>query len=62
MELVIATLFTAAIFGLIYMLLGESAKVVKLEDEIIELKKELAIANRNDHRDPKTGRYISEWI
>ena len=62
MELVIATLFTAAIFGLIYMLLGESAKVVKLEDEIIKLKKELAIAKRNDHRDHKTGRYMSKGI
>lgn len=62
MLFVITTLFTAAIFGLIYMLLGESAKVVKLEDEVKKLKKDLAIAKRNDHRDPKTGRYISRRI
>lgn len=44
------------------MLLGESAKAVKLEDEVKKLKKDLAIAKRNDHRDPKTGRYVSKRI
>lgn len=62
MEIVIAIFFTIAIFGLIYMLLGESAKVVKLEDEVKKLKKDLAIAKRNDRRDPKTGRYVSKRI